>query len=143
VSRTNNQRVLDILDAADQIAGVVKDGRRAWDQDRLRRLAVERLLEIIGESANTLSGEFRAAYPDVPWRDVIGLRIASPPLSPRGPEPGMGHRFRRGAPPGRTSPSFTTLINPPARTSAAAQNARSAATRSATTKILARQAGGR
>jgi hypothetical protein len=33
--------VLDILDAADLIAGVVKDGRKAWDQDRLRQLAVE------------------------------------------------------------------------------------------------------
>jgi uncharacterized protein with HEPN domain len=60
VSRTDDQRVLDILDAADLIAGVVKDGRKAWDQDRLRQLAVERLLEIIGESANTLSDDFRA-----------------------------------------------------------------------------------
>lgn len=75
MSRTDAQRVLDILDAADQIAGVVKDGRNAWEQDRLRQLAVERLLEIIGESASALSGEYRAAYPDVPWRDVIGLRI--------------------------------------------------------------------
>jgi uncharacterized protein with HEPN domain len=75
VSRTEDQRVQDILDAADQITGVVKDGREAWDRDRLRQLAVERLLEIIGESANTLSDELRAAYPDVPWRDVIGLRI--------------------------------------------------------------------
>jgi uncharacterized protein with HEPN domain len=44
-------------------------------RDRLRQLAVERLLEIIGESANSLSDEFRASYPDVPWRDIIGLRI--------------------------------------------------------------------
>ena len=47
------------------------------EQDRLRQLAVERLLEIIGESASALSGEYRAAYPDAPWRDVIGLRIVS------------------------------------------------------------------
>jgi uncharacterized protein with HEPN domain len=70
VSRTDDQRVLDILDAADQIAGVVKDGRKAWDQDRLRQLAVERLLEIIGESANTLSDEFRAACPEVRSMDT-------------------------------------------------------------------------
>jgi uncharacterized protein with HEPN domain len=57
------------------IAGVVKDGRKAWDQDRLRQLAVERLLEIIGESANTLSDGFRAGYTEVPWRDIIGLRV--------------------------------------------------------------------
>jgi uncharacterized protein with HEPN domain len=45
--------VQDILDASDQILDVVKDGRDAWDKDRLRQLAVERLLEIIGESANS------------------------------------------------------------------------------------------
>jgi uncharacterized protein with HEPN domain len=75
VSRTDDQRVLDILDAADLIAGAVKDGRKAWDQDRLRQLAVERLLEIIGESASALSDDFRARYADVPWRDIIGLRV--------------------------------------------------------------------
>jgi uncharacterized protein with HEPN domain len=76
VSRSDDQRVQDILDAADQILDVVRDGRSAWDKDRLRQLAVERLLEIIGESANTLSDGFRAQYPDVPWRDIIGLRVA-------------------------------------------------------------------
>jgi uncharacterized protein with HEPN domain len=75
VSRSDDQRVQDILDAADQILDVVKDGRGAWDKDRLRQLAVERLLEIIGESANALSDGFRAQYPDVPWRDIIGLRV--------------------------------------------------------------------
>jgi uncharacterized protein with HEPN domain len=75
VSRSDDQRAADILDAADDIAAIVKAGRTVYDDDRVRRLAVERLLEIVGESANALSDEFRARYPDVPWRDVIGLRI--------------------------------------------------------------------
>jgi uncharacterized protein with HEPN domain len=75
VSRSDEERVQDILDASDQILGVVKDGRAAWDKDRLRQLAVERLLEIIGESANSLSDSFRARYPDIAWRDITGLRI--------------------------------------------------------------------
>lgn len=78
MSRTDGQRVLDILDAADLIAAVVKDGRKAWDQDRLRQLAVERLLEIIGESANTLSDDFRARCPDVPWRTSSACGSSSP-----------------------------------------------------------------
>ena len=53
----------------------MKDGRDAWDKDRFRQLAVERLLEIIGESANSLTDGFRAQYPDIAWRDIIGLRI--------------------------------------------------------------------
>jgi uncharacterized protein with HEPN domain len=86
VSRSDEQRVQDILDASDQILNVVKDGRDAWDKDRLRQLAVERLLEIIGESANSLTDSFRAQYPDIAWRDIIGLAYrARPPLPPGGP----------------------------------------------------------
>jgi len=40
-----------------------------------RQLAVERLLEIIGEAATSLSEDFRARHPAVPWRDIIGLRV--------------------------------------------------------------------
>ena len=75
MSRSDEERVQDILDAADQILDVVKDGQDAWKKDRLRQLAVERLLEIIGESATYLSDDFRARCPDVPWRDIIGLRV--------------------------------------------------------------------
>ena len=42
MSRSDEQRVQDILDASDQILEVVKDGRDAWDKDRFRQLAVER-----------------------------------------------------------------------------------------------------
>jgi len=75
VSRRDDERVADILDAAAEIAEITAVGREAWDKDRIRQLAVERLLEIIGESANTLSEDFRARYPGVPWRDIIGLRV--------------------------------------------------------------------
>lgn len=75
MSRSDEQRVQDILDASDQILEVVRAGRAAWDKDRFRQLAVERLLEIIGESANSLSDDFRARYPGIAWRDIIGLRV--------------------------------------------------------------------
>ena len=50
MSRSDDERVADILEAAAEIAAVVDRGKAAWDQDRVSRLAVERLLEIIGES---------------------------------------------------------------------------------------------
>jgi len=75
VSRSDDQRVQDILDAADEVLDIAKVGQDAWDKDRLRQLATERLLEIVGESANSLTDEFRARHPAVPWRDIIGLRI--------------------------------------------------------------------
>lgn len=75
MSRSDDERVADILEAAQQISEVVQRGRQAWDADRIAQLAVERLLEIIGESAQAMSAQARSAYPDVPWRDVIGLRV--------------------------------------------------------------------
>jgi uncharacterized protein with HEPN domain len=75
VSRRDDERVADILDAAREIGEITELGRDAWDKDRIRQLAVERLLEIIGEAANSLSEEYRAQHPAIPWRDIIGLRV--------------------------------------------------------------------
>ena len=36
--------------------------------------AVERQLEIVGEAARHVSGEYQQKYPDIPWRQIIGLR---------------------------------------------------------------------
>jgi uncharacterized protein with HEPN domain len=74
VSRSDDERVADILEAATEVGVLVAPGRDEWDRDRTRRLAVERLLEIIGEAARALSEEGRSLYPEVAWQDVIGLR---------------------------------------------------------------------
>ena len=75
MTRRDDERVADILDAADEVAEIIGLGRDAWDKDRIRLLAAERLLEIIGEAANSLTEDFRSQHPGVPWRDIIGLRI--------------------------------------------------------------------
>lgn len=51
MSRSDEERIADIIEAGGQIAGIVSVGKAAWDGDRVAQLAVERLLEIIGESA--------------------------------------------------------------------------------------------
>ena len=38
------------------------------------RGAVERHIEIIGEAANRVSRGFRAAHPEIPWRQIIAQR---------------------------------------------------------------------
>jgi uncharacterized protein with HEPN domain len=45
-----------------------------YRQTRLLRRGVERELEIIGEAARRLSAPFRDRHPEIPWRQVIGLR---------------------------------------------------------------------
>ena len=44
------------------------------DLDRMFELAMVRLLEILGEAARRVPEEFRARYPNVPWRQTTDLR---------------------------------------------------------------------
>ena len=74
MSRSDELRVADILEAAGQIAELVEGGRTAFDNDWTRQRAAERLLEIIGEAANAISDDFQASHPEVPWRHVVNPR---------------------------------------------------------------------
>lgn len=40
----------------------------------MRRMAVERALEILGQAASRVSASFREAHPEIPWRRIVGLR---------------------------------------------------------------------
>src|SRR5205807_1020395 len=70
----DDERIADILEAAAEVESLAAPGKAHWDTDRVLRLAVERLLEIIGESARAMSDDVRAGYPGVPWNDIVGLR---------------------------------------------------------------------
>lgn len=48
--------------------------RRDLDTDRALALILPRLLEIVGEAASAIPGDFRTAHPEIPWRAVIGMR---------------------------------------------------------------------
>ena len=43
-------------------------------EDLKLRLAVERCLEIVGEAAGRVTMEFQQAHPEIPWRQVKGMR---------------------------------------------------------------------
>jgi uncharacterized protein with HEPN domain len=53
--------------------GPVYSSRNSWQTETLRRAFV-RSLEIIGEAAKKVPGEFRAQYPTVEWRAMAGMR---------------------------------------------------------------------
>ena len=48
--------------------------RQDLDQDRILNLALTRLIEIIGESANRIPLEVQSLYPNLPWTQMIGAR---------------------------------------------------------------------
>lgn len=75
MSRSDEQRLADIRDACATLALLADRGRAAFEDDTAIRLAMERLLEIIGESSAALSPEVRHRYTSVPWRDITRLRI--------------------------------------------------------------------
>lgn len=65
----------DMLTAAQDVQRFV--GSVTWEQyrqDRLRQLAVERSIEILGEAARKVSQAFQAAHPEIPWSRIIAQR---------------------------------------------------------------------
>jgi len=74
LSRSDDLRVADVLEASAQLAALVAEGREVFDRDSIRQRAAERLLEIIGEASNVISDEFKGEHPDVAWRHVVNLR---------------------------------------------------------------------
>ena len=45
-----------------------------FEKDKMRKLAVERQLEIIGQAANKISIETQKNLENIPWGNIIGLR---------------------------------------------------------------------
>jgi uncharacterized protein with HEPN domain len=65
----------DIIDAMDK-AKILLDGL-SYDQfagDFRVNFAVVRALEIVGEATKRLPPKLRDKYPDIPWRDMAGMR---------------------------------------------------------------------
>ena len=65
----------DMHDAASQVKGF-SEGKtfENYCENRMLRLAVERLMEIVGQAAKEISQDFKNKYSDVPWAKIVGLR---------------------------------------------------------------------
>jgi uncharacterized protein with HEPN domain len=67
--------VLDMLLAARKVLEFTRNVD--WVQfkrDELIQNAVMHQIQIIGEAASKVSPEFQSDHPDVPWRDMVGMR---------------------------------------------------------------------
>jgi uncharacterized protein with HEPN domain len=42
--------------------------------DKLKRYALIRAVEIVGEAASKVSNETRSDLPDIAWREIVGMR---------------------------------------------------------------------
>ena len=65
----------DMLQAARDAASIVADVTlEHFLGDRMRMLALERSLELIGEAARRTTDTFRKKHSRIPWKEMIGLR---------------------------------------------------------------------
>ena len=68
-------RLWDMLTYAREIRQTISGLTcKDYTADSDRRMATERRLEIIGEAARNVSRAFQDAHPDIPWRQIVGLR---------------------------------------------------------------------
>ena len=71
----NDQLYLsNIRECISLIESYTSSGKKAFLETRMIQDAVIRNLEIIGEATKKLSTEFRANNPEIPWRQMAGLR---------------------------------------------------------------------
>jgi hypothetical protein len=72
--RTEHLYLADIRDAIDKILSYTSPGREAFLGDPRTQDAVLRNIEILGEAVRGVTGETRTAHPEVPWKDMAGMR---------------------------------------------------------------------
>lgn len=74
MTRSDEHRTADILDAAGKLAERLGIPVETWLADEDLRLITERLVEVIGGAARAMSQEGRDARPAIDWAGLIGLR---------------------------------------------------------------------
>jgi len=64
-----------MLDMARQARELVASRTRAdYDADVALRLALAHLVQNIGEAARRVSPQLQQVHPDIPWRNIVGIR---------------------------------------------------------------------
>ena len=65
----------DILDAIEAIENFVEGmDFESFQKDDKTSSAVIRKFEIIGEATRNIPQDIRKAYPDIPWKEMVGFR---------------------------------------------------------------------
>jgi uncharacterized protein with HEPN domain len=75
VTRGVDDLLADLAEAVDAAAEIVQLGKKRWDSERPLRLAGEAVISRVGDIASKLPDEVIEAMPEIPWRQVKGMRV--------------------------------------------------------------------
>jgi len=67
--------IYDMIKYCEEIIAIIKnENHESFSKNRLMQLALERLIEIVGEAANHISMQTQLYSSRIPWSSIIGLR---------------------------------------------------------------------
>lgn len=72
--RDDRERLLDIREAIENIQKYAVRGKESFREDELIQTWVLHNIQILGEAAARISGEFQEHHPDIPWFKIVGMR---------------------------------------------------------------------
>ena len=75
MTRGVDDLLADLAEAVDAAAELVSLGKQRWDSERPLRLAGEAVIGRLGDVATKLPDKVIEATPEIPWREVKGMRI--------------------------------------------------------------------
>jgi uncharacterized protein with HEPN domain len=75
VTRGVDDLLADLAEAAGAAAELVSLGKERWDAERPLRLVGEAVIGRLGDIATKLPDQVIEATPEIPWREVKGMRI--------------------------------------------------------------------
>lgn len=75
MKRTQLQFITDILDAMTHAESFINEmSLEELEEDVRTQWALERAFGIIGEAAKKVDADLKGKYPQLPWRDISGMR---------------------------------------------------------------------
>jgi len=72
--RSEQERLLDILEAIQRIEKYAERGKVAFEKDELIQNWMVSHITMIGEACRSLPQDFQARHVNVPWADIIAMR---------------------------------------------------------------------
>lgn len=75
MNRGDKKRIEDIFEFATKLERYVAKGYEEFQAEEGSGLAIERLIELIGEASSHLSDEYKDSLPAVAWKEIAGMRV--------------------------------------------------------------------